>query len=375
MARLTELSVNALKPPPTGQKTYRDDLIPGFGCRVSSGGTKTFVLMYGAQRRLITIGRVGIISLSDARTKAKRVLAEQTLGKHRPTSITYEDAKKLFLAFKETTAKPRTVKDYIRILRRYGFGETHLEDISPQDILRKLDKLKEAPSERKHCYVALRTFFKWATRRNYLTHNPMEKLEPPAKGATRKIVLTAESLKAVYQTSLNYESPFGAIVALIILTGQRRGEIAQLRREWISHNEMTITLPEGVTKNGREHIFPFGQKVAAILKMLPDDGYLFPASRTHVRNKPTTTFNGWGKAKAAFDEKAEVAGYTLHDLRRTFATTLASLQVPPHVVERLLNHVTGEISGVSAIYNRHTYLKEMRDAIGLWESHLDSLTA
>jgi integrase len=114
--------------------------------------------------------------------------------------------------------------------------------------------------------------------------------------------------------------------------------------------------------------------VAAILKRVPRTSeYVFPASRTNVRGKPTTSFNGWPKCKQAFDARCAVTGWTLHDLRRTFATNLAALGIPPHITERLLNHVSGTISGVAAIYNKFQYVDEMRAAITAWETRLDSL--
>ena len=112
-----------------------------------------------------------------------------------------------------------------------------------------------------------------------------------------------------------------------------------------------------------------------MLEAVPLQGdYLFPAARSHVRGKPTTTFNGWSKAKTMLDDKlVSVAAWTLHDLRRTFATNLAALGVPIQVTEKILNHVSGTISGVAAVYNRHTYMDEMREAVGLWEKKLQSL--
>jgi integrase len=114
--------------------------------------------------------------------------------------------------------------------------------------------------------------------------------------------------------------------------------------------------------------------VASMLSKLPEEGYLFPARGTDG------PFNGWSKCKVALDRAVisagcQVGAWTLHDLRRTFATNLAALGVPPHITERLLNHVTGTISGVAAIYNRHAYTDEMREAVSKWETQLSSLVA
>jgi integrase len=163
----------------------------------------------------------------------------------------------------------------------------------------------------------------------------------------------------------------------LILTGQRRGEIASLKWDYVNPQEQTITLPASLTKNGRQHTFPYGQRVADVLAAVPNQAdYLFPAARSHVRDKPTTVFNGWPKAKATFDARLDrIAPWTLHDLRRTFSSNLAAIGIAPHITERLLNHVSGKISGIAAIYNRHSYMDEMRAAIDAWEAKLASLVA
>jgi integrase len=160
---------------------------------------------------------------------------------------------------------------------------------------------------------------------------------------------------------------FAAIVQLLILTGARRGEIAGLRADYVSND--TCTLPSALTKNKREHTFPLSETTSSLLStaLQPPrtSELLFPA-----RGSFTRPFNGWSKSKVALDELSGVSGWTLHDLRRTFATRLAELAVAPHVIERLLNHVTGTVSGVAAVYNRASYMAEMRAAIDLWDAYV-----
>ena len=120
-------------------------------------------------------------------------------------------------------------------------------------------------------------------------------------------------------------------------------------------------------------MFPIAALTASILAgVLPKDGSprLFPA-----RGNAETPYNGWSKGKVALDKRANIAPWTLHDLRRTFATDLARMGVAPHIVERLINHITGTISGVAAIYNRHAYMDEMRAAIDAWEKRLSLILA
>jgi hypothetical protein len=171
--RLTDLGINKLPVPPKGQKTYSDDTLPGFGCRVSQGGTRSFVLQYGANRQLLTIGRYPIISLSEARIQAKRVLAEKTLGKHQPETIRYEDALALFMIAVRQKNKPRTHNDYARVFRKhFNFGKTRLADISAADMNRKLDRLVETPSEHLHALNTAKIFFNWAVRKHYVERSP-----------------------------------------------------------------------------------------------------------------------------------------------------------------------------------------------------------
>ncbi len=376
--RLTDLSIKSLPIPERGQKTYTDDVVPGFGVRVSQGGTRTFVLMHGQHRQLTTIGRVGIISLADARGTAKKILAEKTLGKHHLPTIGYSTAVQTFLTHCRSKNKPRTVKDYERLLGRFKFGK--LGDITRATVSERLDRFAEAPSEQKHALVALKVFFSWCVRQGYLEHSPCEALRSPRTSASRERTLTTQEAVSVLCRSREAAFPYGTITALALLTGQRRGEIAALRWDWIDQQHQTITLPASITKNRREHTFPYGNLTRDILNALPRLGpYLFPASRTHVRNKPTTVFNAWGKSKQAFDAGLKNVGpYQFHDLRRTTATIHSSPQVGtlPHITERILNHVsTGQVSGVAAIYNRHRYIEEMRQAVDAYETFLQSLLA
>jgi len=372
--RLSDISVRALKSPDTGQKTYLDDSLPGFGLRISQGGTKTFTLMYGAKRSLVTIGRYPIISLQEARGEAKRFLAERTLGKHRPKAITFEKAKAQFLALCEQRNKARTLYDYTRLLKKYGFGAEQLAGISPHDINRTLERIK-SPAERHHYFVVLRAFFNFAHQQHYLDRSPMERMEEPPKPKKRTRVLSDTELGIVLKAALAGTDSFSRIAALLALTGQRRGEIGGLQWAWINQTDRTISLPPGFTKNKRPHIFPYGETAGAIIAGIPkvDEIYVFPASREHVKGKPTTSFNGWSKGKHNFDKQCAVPNWTLHTLRKNFSTGLASLGVPPHVIERLLNHVVGELSEIAMTYNFHAYMDEMRKAINLWETRVTSL--
>jgi integrase len=374
--KLTDISVRALRSPKRGQKLHADDSLAGFGVRVSQGGAKTFVLVYGDDRRRLTIGRYPVISLSDARTEAKRILAERTLGRRKGPSSPYNHVKQAFLGACRVKNRPSTVKGYTRHLNKhFQFGSRKLDDIDRHDIRHKLDRIA-AQGERDHAIVALKAFFTWAVKNGYLESSPCAAHFAPVRSLSRERVLDPDELRKVVNAANLSFWRFGAIVQLCLLTGQRRGEVAKFQWDWIDVANQTITIPAAVAKNGRTHTFPYGDSIAVLLARLPlvHDELLFPARTSHFRGQPSTCFNGWGNGKRDFDYLLDgVAHWTLHDLRRTFATIHAEIGTPIHVTEKLLNHVSGTISGVAAIYNRHTYLAEMRAAVANYEAHIKKL--
>ena len=352
--RLTDISVSALRAPERGQKTYRDDTLPGFGVRVSQGGSKAFVLMHGTDRRRTTIGRYPTITLHEARYEAKRLLAEETLGKHRPKRLRFEVALEQFAASHlKQKNKPSTAKGTEALIRNHfpSLKGKVLEDIRTDDITRATDRLlaKGRPGSANHAFTAVKTFLRWCVRRRYLPHSPMEGLEMPARPGTRDLVLSDTELARIL-TVAREAGTFGTFVLVLALTGQRRGEIASLHNSWIDQDgKQAITWPKTMTKNKREHTIPIGPLVSEIVATLPKEDLLFPAVGS---DQP---LSGFSKAKAALDAKlherfGDFERWQLHDLRRTFSTGLARLGVLPHVKETLLNHASAK-TDVERIYD------------------------
>jgi integrase len=373
--RLTDLSLKSLRPPQEGQRTYTDDALPGFGVRISQGGSRTFVLVHGPTRRRETIGRFPPLTLQEARAEARRRLAQYTLGKLALIPITVEDAVAQFIAAAEKRNKPRTVRDYRRLLKRhFNLGTTRLGDVTATEIQRRLDRLSATPNEQNHAFTIAQIFFRYSVAQGWLDRNPYEGMSLPNRTTPRDRVLADAEIAAVWRAADGYGYPFGTIVQLCILTGQRRSEIGRLRWDYLDPEPGSITLPAAETKNNRQHTFPLGPTAASIVRSI-DRGspYLFPARRDFRMDMPSTVYNSWAKDKRAFDRMCPIAHWTLHDLRRTFSTNLAGLNTPPHVLERILNHSSGTISGVAAIYNRFRYMEEMRAAIEAWEGKLARL--
>jgi integrase len=159
-------------------------------------------------------------------------------------------------------------------------------------------------------------------------------------------------------------------VRLLILMGQRRGETAALQDLYYSDNQQTVTLPADVTKNGREHTFPVGPMAAEILARNVRKER--PSSLLFQAVGSDNPFSGWSKCKAELDKLAPIAPWTLHDLRRTFRTTLGQLKVRPDIAERLVNHVSAR-TDMEETYDLYTYLPEMREAMEKWEAFVQSV--
>jgi integrase len=340
---LTEIAVRNLLP--NGKRfDVWDASLRSFGVRVSVRGTKTFILKIHNSRR--TIGRYPILSLSEARTEAKKLLAEKTLGKLRPRSVSFSHAKGEYEEHCNNSCKASTAAEYKRLLARLDF-----RDFPTHDEFARVIKKFTSPSERRHITIAASVFFNWCIQRRYITENVALGLDK-SLSRSRTRVLTDDELKAVWKAT-EEPTPYNDIVRLCILSGQRRGELSNVKPEWIGQN--TLTIPAASTKNNREHLIPCGMLTMTFLKRCPFSS------------------NSWSKNKTALDKASGVTNWTLHDLRRTFATIHARIGTPPHVIEKLLNHVTGQISGVAAIYNRYSFLPEMTDAMMRYEATLSKI--
>jgi integrase len=364
VTHLTDVVVSRLSTP----GIYYDETTPAFGVRVGKN-RKAWVITRGTDRQRITIGRYPAMSLAEARREARKRLAGEQTPK---TGLTYAEA---YEHYKDALAgkKPRTQSEYKRLLDKYfipTIGKKRLAELTYESVVDCVKKA--APSEAAHALVVCRAFLRWCVKppRRYIPHSPLEGVElKPAK--KRKRVLKPEELKTVWKAAGTQAYPHGTIVQLLILTGQRRGEIANLRWPWINEKERTITLPEWVTKNKKEHTFPYDGMVAAILGTVPrrnTTDLLFPSKVSDER-----PLSGWSKFKRQMADG--VQAWRLHDLRRTYRSTHGEIGTPREIAERLINHAAGVTTDVEEIYDRWTYLPEMRAAIEKYEAHLHGLLA
>jgi hypothetical protein len=372
---LTDVSLRALNAPAHGQITVWDKISP-LGVRVSSGGTKTFIVMVGSGRRQ-TIGKAGVLTLSEARSEAKRVLAEKTLGlTSRPaaSTVSFDTAVALFIEENYKGKKPRSKSEAKRLLETHfvrAFRKKSLSEITDRDISDRLAKLTLVPSEQLHAFRAIRTMLRWCTKppRRYLTHSPLEGYGEPSKDKKGTRILSDVELVKVW---LACRGLFGSMVRLLILWGTRNGETGRLQRAWT--DDGVITIPGVFTKNGRAHAIPLLPMAKTVLNAQPTKGpYFFPD-----RWEGETHFNdgSWGKFKKALDKASGVYNWQLRDLRRTFRSNMAKLRVPREICELLLNHVTGaNKNDLDEIYDQYDYLDEKCEALAKWEARLSELLA
>lgn len=355
----TELTIRNLKP-----GSYFDEKTPAFGIRIGKN-RKTWIVIRGRERIRTRVGHYPALPLAEARKKALVLLG--TPLEQNPVS-TFAEGRELYLRTHcAQKQRERTRKETERLLTKHfaPLNRKKLSAITTGQLTEIIDGLLATPSEAQHAFKAARTFFRWAEKRGYCK-NPCT-MPAPSKEVSRERVLTDDELRRVYQGGTGQ---FGQIVRLLILTGQRRSEISTLKWEYIDLEKDEISLPPEGVKNGRRHTFPIGPMAKKILGEIPKGGeYLFPARRRE------TPFTGFSPCKADLDAETGVKNWTLHDLRRTFATALAGLGVAPHVIERLLNHITGSLSPIALRYNKAKYDKEMREALELWEKHLSVMLA
>ena len=238
---------------------------------------------------------------------------------------------------------------------------------------------------------ALSQLFGWLLRKRRITINPTAGLERPAPPAARHRVFnvdaaarSADELRWFWTACGTVNEPFASFCKMLLLTGARRAEVAGLTRDELSDDLATWTLPGARTKNGRPHVIPLPAMAREILGPLLEApptggaGYVFTTTgRTPV--------SGFSKLKPQLDRamlaaaRAEgvetIAPWRLHDLRRSAATGMAELGVQPHIVEAVLNHVSGSRAGIAGVYNRALYANEKRAALERWAAHIQSIVS
>jgi integrase len=400
--KLTDLFVERAKPPARGRIEYFGAAFPGLALRITPKGRKSWCTFYRFNGRLrrFTIGAYPAIKPAQARREAAAALERLRQGidpavekKARrnalaPEADTFENLVRDYLErYARKNTAPGTFKETKRVLESKddlaAWRSRPISEISRRDVIEVIDRIgKRAEVQANRTLARLRALFNWAVEKDRLASSPIIGMKPPTKERARDRALTADELRWFWKACETISWPFGPLAKLLLLTAQRRDEVGGM--EWSEFNldQQTWTLPRHKVKNDRAHEVHLSDAAVQVLRSVP-----------RVGNGPVFTTNGrpvsgFSHGKSCLDaamieakrdelgEKAEtIPHWILHDLRRTAATGMARLKIAPHVVDKVLNHVSGTIRGVAAIYNQFEYLEERRTALEAWGLFVSDLVA
>lgn len=376
---LSTKAINAFKPQLKRYEVH-DLLCPGFSVRVFPTGRKVFTLKYryGVKQRRLPIGVHPRISLQEARSKAIEALRLVDDGidpaaHRRQLGMTVEA---ICTDFIRQYARPRnrSWKEAERILQREFVavhGQRNIREIKRHDILDMMDGAIErgATYQANRIHSNLRKLFNWCLERDIVDASPVAGTKPPTREEARDRVLSDDEINSVLQVCAKDAYPFRQFVPLLLATAQRRGEVSQMKWSQVDLDTKQWVIPAELSKNGKPHVVPLNDFALRLLAEVPrfaDCDWVF----TTTRRSP---ISGFSKALRHIHAQSETCDWRFHDLRRTAASGMARLRVPPHVVEKVLNHISGTISGVAAVYNRYGYDAERREALDNWGSFLDGI--
>jgi integrase len=404
--KLTALNVESWK-----SSTARQEILDRDGLYfiVQPSGVKSWALRYrrkGDGKAIKhTIGSYPAVTLKDARAAATVLRAEiergadphgaKVVARRQTVEDSFEAVARRYIADLQRRQK-RSWEWYARLLglapngspetldiirdgstdrgrRRVSlvdrWGSRRTRDITDTDIVHALDQVSaHAPILANRLHAVLSALFTWARKKRLVASNPCADLDRPSEERSRDRVLDDKELRKVWNAAGELGHPYAGIVKLLILTGQRRNEIADLRWSEIDLEKRVLHLPAARTKNARAHDVPLSAQALAIvagLSRLVDADRMFT-----IRRKPVT---GFANMKCRLDAASGVTDWTLHDIRRTVASGLQRLGVRLEVTEAVLNHRGGSMAGIVGVYQRHDYAAEKRAALQNWADYVDAL--
>jgi len=408
-----------------------DTALPRFGVRITPAGSRIYLVQYRAKApsgqpsktRRIRIGEHDgdLWTTTKARAAARKLLAPVDLG--RDPFAEDERDRRATLAADEAAAREAQARERDRFeavvdryidacmkanrsgdetarLLRYdpvpAWKGRPISELRRTDVAELLDDIKKrSPAVARATFAALRGLFGWCIERDIIESSPCDRLRAPARPEARDRVLGDDELRLIWKASEGLGAPFATVVKLLMLTGQRRQEVAGMTWAEIDLDAATWRIPKERTKNAKAHELDLCPQALELIKAIRRDGpHLFPARTAPKRDgiapismakaKPDGAVRGFSAVKRRLDQLVEVqrreakidgemTPWRLHDLRRTAATGMAGMSFPPHVVERVLNHISGSQGGLVGVYQRHDYRAERKTAILAWAKHVDDL--
>jgi integrase len=368
-----------------------DDDLPGFGYRLRRGSgdavRRSWVAQYrvaGGSRRVL-IGDAAVLSTEQARAEAKKILAAVTLGKDPQAEkadrrerdrLSLQSVIADYLEMKAGEVRPGTMREVKRYLTGPYFRSLHsmpIDAIERKHVAAAVMAAQKAHSASVAMLArsTLGALFAWGMTMGLCESNPTIGAYTPQVGEPRARVLTDDELVRIWKAC--EDDDHGRITRLLILLAARRGEVGGMVWNEIDlegPRPPTWTIPAERSKNGIAHtlpLLPMAMEIIAATPRIVDRDCLF-GSRSE------RGFSAWAEGKAALDARSGVADWRLHDLRRSVATGMANLGTPPFTIEQVLNHVASKTT-VARTYNLSSYTNEVRAALALWHSHIESLVS
>ena len=402
---ITDAMIQKLKPAPKGKRNeYWDAVIPGFGLRITDAGGKSFFLRTRAGNEQLRMSwKYPAVSLEAARNLAKAALANIEKGIDPRQSVITERQenedrsnntfKAIGERFMKQYAMPRLAASTLREYRRVLFGpdterwaKRPVSTITRADVRFLLDAMIErgSPSAANNALAYLSKFFNWCAEKDLIELPPTDRLRKPSPKVVGERTLSEGEIVEVWHAFEVEGEAFRDLFKLLLLTGQRRAEVGEMRRAELSDmdsDKPIWEIPSHRTKNGRPHIVPLSPLACSIIENRPyfgDLGFLFTTTGK-------TPVSGFSKAKERLDEwiashrkekgVPPMPEWTLHDLRRTMVTMMNErLGIAPHIVEACVNHISGSAkAGVAGVYNKAVYMKERREALNAWAEYIAGL--
>ena len=427
---LTKRTVDAAKPAAKDHFVWDDD-ITGFGLKVTPAGSKIYVFQYRIARpgeaertpaKRYTIGKHGKLTPDQARTRAKELSALAEVGidpRQRDldefaaqdeaerqareqarieSDLAFSKVAALWLDYyeHEKARRPSSISLAKLVVNRYlvpALGEKPMPHIGRGDLQPILDAIPvRRKGIRRAVFAYASVLFGWAAKRGDIAANPLTQMVKPEAPKSRDRVLADGELAEVWSASEVIGAPFGPFFRLLILTGQRRSEVAGMGWAELDRQAAAWTIPASRAKNGVAHIVPLSKPMIAELDLKADSAMAdeekpeeitWPKTGYVLTTTGKTPISGITKAKTALDaaitkarrgeEEQEVdpmPAWRIHDLRRTLATGLQRLGIRFEVTEAVLNHVSGAKGGIAGIYQRHDWKEEKRSAFDAWARHV-----
>ncbi len=408
---LSDTRLRNLKP--TGARYELPDR-DGLALRVSQRGLMTWTLVYRVQgmgegvgarldrlsgpKQRSTLGQYPTMSLSEAREKALAIKRLARAGadpkaSSSPSPKAAATVNELIARYtsehlRRNLKSGATVEKLLLLHVAPHWGELELSAIARSDFVSLLeetrrprvvkvygragtyDAMRGGPGSASEVRKWTRAMFQFAVEAQLLPENPIANVRNRDRQKARTRVLTMDELRRVWQASHKMDYPWGPYFALMMLTGDRRGEWANAQTGWLTPDRARLEIPAAHYKTGKPQVVPLCLQARNIIESLPD-----PALGPYIFSSlgGARPISGFSKAKARLDVQvasepgAPVEAWVVHDLRRSMATHMERLGIEPHVIEVCLGHA---LKGIGATYRHYSYLPEKAAALQLWANEL-----